>query len=326
MKFKRLLPLIGLIILIFIISTLDFNEIFRIFTNINPIYILLSFFAFFPLFLLVTFEWQLLLKSQKINVSFWYSIKNFLIGYFFGFITPGGFGAYTRSLYLSEESGAPLPKCFSNIITFNTIEFLSMLSAGFVGAIFLSSVYPYLFLIILFVFLVVLILYLFFFKSASSRHLFKKIVQCRIFAGMRDKLETSIESFHEDLPGFRDVILPFILAIGGRFLKFTMLFFIARLFEINIPFQYFILIMVVADVIASIPISIYGIGTREAALITMFSFPQLTNGVFVIPEQIISFSLFWFVIFWLTPSVIGAFFTFYESNFRHNKKNDKKYN
>jgi len=320
MRLKKLLPLIGIIILIFIISTLDFDEIFRIFTNINPLYLILSFFSFVPLLLLVTFEWQLLLKSQKINVSFWYSIKNFLIGYFYGFITPGGFGAYTRSLYLSDESGAPLPKCFSNIVTFNTIEFLSMLSVGFIGAIFLSNVYPYLFLIILFVFLVVLILYLFFFKSVRSRYLFKKIVQLKFFSGIRNKLENSVDSFYEDLPSLRDIIIPSILAITGRFFKFTLIFFIAKLFDINIPFQYFILIMVVADVIASIPISIYGIGTREAALITMFSFPQLTNGVFVSYEQIISLSLFWFVIFWLTPSIIGVFVTLHESNFKKSKK------
>ena len=150
--------------------------------------------------------------------------------------------------------------------------------------------------------------------------MFKKFVQFRIFAGIRDKLETSVDSFHEDLPSLRDIIIPSILAVTGRFFKFTLIFFIAKLFDINIPFQYFILIMVVADVIASMPISIYGIGTREAALITMFSFPQLTNGVFVSPEQIISLSLFWFVIFWLTPSILGAFVTFHESNFKKSKK------
>ena len=64
-----------------------------------------------------------------------------------------------------------------------------------------------------------------------------------------------------------------------------------------------------ADVIASIPISIYGIGTREAALIPLFyAFnPAITT------EQIVSFSLFWFVVIWLTPSIIGAFLTLHEA-------------
>ena len=142
MKLKRLLPIIGLIILVIILFTLDFGEIFRIFASLNSFYAFLSFFVLVPLLLLANIEWQLLLRRQKIKVSFWYSIKNFFIGYFYGFITPGGWGAYTRTLYLEDESGAPLPKCFSNIIIFNTIEFLAMLITGAIGALILSSIYP----------------------------------------------------------------------------------------------------------------------------------------------------------------------------------------
>ena len=135
MKFKKLLPIIGIIILILIISSLDLQKIIDIFSKINPIYSIMSFFVVIPLIILANIGWQLLLKKQRIKVSFWYSIKNFFIGYFYGFITPGAFGAYTRSLYLSEESRAPLLKCVSNLIIFNTIEFISLLFVGAIGAI-----------------------------------------------------------------------------------------------------------------------------------------------------------------------------------------------
>ncbi len=329
MRIKKLLPFVGIIIFVFILTTLDFEKIIDIFSKINLFYAFLSFFVLVPLLLIVNVEWQLLLKHQKINVSFWYSIKNFFIGYFYGFITPGGFGAYTRALYLSDKSGSPLPKCFSNIVIYNTVELLAMLSVGLIGAIFLSSVYPYLFLIIIIVFFLVILLYLVFFKSKHSRFLFKKIVESRVFSSLQDRLKGSVDSFQEDIPGFKDVIIPFTLSITGWILKYTTLFFIASLFQINIPFYYFILIMAVADVIASIPVSIYGIGTREAALITMFSVPEFTNGAIISPEQIVSLSLFWFVIIWLTPSIIGGFVTIYETrkfySFKYDKKNCEKF-
>ena len=169
MKLKKLLPIIGIIILILIISSLDLQKIVNIFLKINPIYSFLSFFVVVPLILLANIGWQLLLKKQKIKVSFWYSIKNFFIGYFYGFITPGAFGAYTRSIYLSEESGVPLPKCISNIIIFNTIELLGMLSVGAIGAIYLSSIYPSLFYIIILVMIIVISLFLFVFKEKRSK-------------------------------------------------------------------------------------------------------------------------------------------------------------
>jgi uncharacterized protein (TIRG00374 family) len=313
MKLKNFLPLIGLLLFLIILSQLDYDQILSIFLGLNPLYILLSFFVFIPLLFLATVEWQLLLKKQKINVSFWYTIKNFFIGFFYGFITPGAIGGYTRSLYLSKESNEPLAKCVSNIVTYNAIEFIAMLAVGFVGALFLTSVYPYLFLVILIVVVLSIILYLFFFKSSHAKVIFNKIIHWDVLSGITDQLRDSIESFHKDLPKLKDVILPFSISITGWLLKYTMLFFIAQLFFIPVSFYYFILIMAVADVFASIPISIYGIGTREAALITMFSVPQFTNGAIISPEQIVSMSLFWFVIIWLVPSIIGAFVTISET-------------
>jgi uncharacterized protein YacL len=128
-------------------------------------------------------------------VSFWYSIKNFFIGYFYGFITPGGFGAFTRALYLSDESGAPLPKCVSNVIIFNTVEFISMLLVGAIGAIYLSSIFPYLFYTIVFILIIVVVLFLFFFKSKRSKIWFFKIVQSRVFSAIKERIEGSVDTF-----------------------------------------------------------------------------------------------------------------------------------
>jgi uncharacterized protein (TIRG00374 family) len=309
MNKKKLLPIIGIIILIYILINLDFHRIIEIFRVINPLYSFLSFFAIVPLLILANIEWQLLLKKQKIKVSFWYSIKNFFIGYFYGFITPGGFGAYTRAIYLSEESGAPLPKCVSNIIIFNTVEFVAMMLVGAVGAIYLSSVYPYLLYTIILVLLIAIFLFLFFFKKERSKILFTRLVQLRIFATVRDRLEGSIDSFYEDIPRLKNVLLPLSLSILGWIVKYAIFFYIAKLFGINIPFIQFFMIMAVVDVIASIPISIYGIGTREATLIPLF----LAYSSGVTSEQIVGLSLFWFVIIWLTPSLVGAFVTFFET-------------
>jgi len=322
MRFQKILPIIGLAIFVVILSQLDISQIIVLFSDIHPLYATGSFFVFIPLLLLATIEWRLLLKRQRINVSFWYSIKNFFIGYFYGFITPGGIGAYTRSLYLSKESGKPVGKCLSNILTFNTIEFLALLFIGLTSAIFLSSVYPYLFFIILFIILSVLFLYVFLFRWNASKQLFEKIMKRIWFLKKIENFQESFYSFHRDLPTLKDVLIPFGLSIIGWFLKYSLLFLIAQLFSISISLYYFIFILAIADIIASIPISVYGIGTREASLITLFSIPQFTQGVIISSEQIVSLSLFWFVILWLIPSIIGSFVTLYETKRAHFVTND----
>lgn len=307
MKIKKILPIIGLFILAIILYNLNFSKIVELFSELNPLYVFLSFFAIVPLLLLVNIEWQILLKKQHIKVSFLYSIKNFFIGYFYGFITPGAFGAYIRSLYLHDESNEPLPKCFSNIIIFNTVEFLAMLFTGAIGAIALSRQFPYLFYIILILFGIVIFLFIFFFKTNKSQALFTRLIQSQIFSAIQDKIQGNLHSFYEDIPSFKDIIIPFLLSLLGWLLKFSILYLIAGMFFITIPYIDFILIIAVVDVIVALPISIYGIGTREAALIPLFALYGVSS------EQIVSFSLFWYVIIWLMPSLLGAMITLIET-------------
>ena len=307
MDVKKILPVIGIIILIYLLSTVDLPAVFDIFSRIPLFYAFLCLFSVVPIVISTNIQWQILLKKQKIHVSFPYSLKNIFIGYFYGFITPGGFGAYIKALYLKHESRQPLPKCISNIITFNTLDFLSLLVLGLVGSFFLSSRFPYLFVTIVIVSIIVSSLFLFFLKKDKSKVVFTKIVQSNIFSVVKDRLEDPIETFYENLPSFKDVLLPFFLSIFGWIVRFSELYLISRLFDIEVPYISFIFIIAVANVVASLPISIYGLGTREITLISLFS-------IFAVaPEKIISLSLFWFAVIWLLPSVVGAIITFFES-------------
>jgi uncharacterized membrane protein YbhN (UPF0104 family) len=65
--------------------------------------------------------------------------------------------------------------------------------------------------------------------------------------------------------------------------------------------------LAITSSIAVIPVSIYGLGTRDATLVALFSLYDIP------PENSISFTLFWFAVFFITPSIIGAFITVLEN-------------
>ena len=250
--------------------------------------------------LITNYEWQFVLKKQKIFVSFVYSLKNILIGYFYGFISPGGLGGYTRTLYLRDESGAPIQKCVSNIIILNTIDYLSLLLIGIIGGILISSKFPYLFVSILVIFIFVIFLFLLFLKKEILKKFLNKILQNKLFNLLRGKMNLSIDSFFVDMPNPKDIIVPFILSIIGWIIRFSELYLISKIFSIEVPYIYFILIVAIGNIVASLPITIYGLGTREIAIISLFSIFDVS------PEKIVSLSLFWFVVIWLFPSILGA--------------------
>jgi uncharacterized protein (TIRG00374 family) len=307
MDWKKLLPIIGIILLAYILWKFNIEKILSVFSTIHPFYAILCFLSM-PLFLiLVTIEWQLILKQQSIHVSFIYSLKNYLIGYFYGFITPGGFGSFLRALYLKHESKTPLPKCISNIITSNTVDYITLFSFASIGGLLLVGQYPYLFVFILLLLLTVTIAFIFFLRQKSSKRLFQKMLRTQIFQIIQHNMEDPIESFYEDLPSFKSLLLPFLLSFFNWFVFYTELYLIVQLFNIHIPYVTFIFMLAITSTIATIPVSIYGLGTRDATLVALLSLYNVS------PENSISFTLFWFTVFLITPSVIGGFIAIMEN-------------
>jgi len=306
MDWKKLLPIVGIILLIYVLWKFNIEKILAVFSTIDPFYAALCFLSV-PFWLIVlNIEWQLILRKQNIHVSYTYSLKNIFIGYFYGFTTPGGFGNYLRALYLREESNAPLPKCISNIITFNTIDLITLFILSSIGGLFLLGQYPYLFILSLLFLFSVTAIFIFFIRQKKSKQLFEKLLQTQVFQALQRYMNDPIETFYEDLPRLRDLRLPFLISFVGWFIFFSELCLIAQLFDIHVPFLTLFFILLITATIASVPVSIYGVGTRDAALVGLLSLYSVS------PENCISFTLFWFTVFWVTPSIIGAFITLVE--------------
>jgi uncharacterized protein (TIRG00374 family) len=306
MDWKKLLPVVGILLLIYVLWRFNVEKILAVFSTIDPFYAALCFLSM-PLFLIViTFEWQLILKQQNIHVSFTYSLKNNLIGYFYGFITPGGFGNYLRSLYLKQESNTPLPKCISNIITFNTVDLITLFIFSSIGGLFLLGQFPYLFILSIFLLVSLTAIFVFFLRQKKSKQLFEKLIKTQIFQTIQRYMDDPIETFYEDLPSFKNLRLPFLISFIGWFVFFSELYLIAQLFGIHVPYLTLFFMLAIAATIAAVPVSLSGLGIRDAALVGLLSLYNVS------PENSISFTLFWFTVFWVTPSIIGAFITLFE--------------
>lgn len=306
MDWKKLLPIAGIILLIYVLWRFDVGKILAVFNTINPFYAALCFLSIIPFLLVVNLEWQILLKKQNIHVRFWYSFKNYFIGYFYGFITPGGLGNYLRALYLREESNTPLPKCISNILTLNTIDLIALFIISSIGGVFLLGQHPYLFLISLVSLISVTAIFIFFIRQNKSKQLFQRLLRTQIFQTAQRFMDDPIETFYEDLPRFKDLWLPFLISFLSYVVFFTELYLIAQLFGITVPYPVLFFMFAISATIAAIPISIHGIGTRDATLVALLSTYTIS------PENSISFTLFWFTVFWVTPSIFGAFITVLE--------------
>lgn len=319
MRWKQFFPFIGIILFLYILSTVDFHTISSIFSQISFFYIILSFFCIFPILLITNIEWQYILRKHKIKVTFVNSLKNILIGYFYGFITPGGIGAYTRTYYLQKVSNVSIQQCISNVLLINTIDYFTLLVIGIVGSFYfisISSVFLTIFLIIICLIICFLILYyLFIFHRNLFIDFLQKLFNSRIF-GSKNSYSNDVHLFFKDLPSLNDIMFPVILSFSGWILRFYLFFLVSKLFGIELFLIHFIFIIAIGNIVGSIPITIYGLGTREATLISLFSIFQISGDV------VVGLSLFWFVVIWIFPSIMGLLIVIKEHLVVIPKKND----
>ena len=61
MQYKKILPIIGLIIFIYILSTLDFGKLVGVFQKVDTFSGFIAIFAIIPVHLIFNFQWQLVL-------------------------------------------------------------------------------------------------------------------------------------------------------------------------------------------------------------------------------------------------------------------------
>ena len=113
-------------------------------------------------------------------------------------------------------------------------------------------------------------------------------------------MSREFNAFYSDIPPLRSLVVPMLISLFGYFLFFVQIYIVALSFDIEVPFVDFMLIYPVASLIGLLPISVSGLGTREGALIKLFSSYSVAQ------EVTVAISLSGYIMTMLIPAVIGG--------------------
>ena len=269
---KKFMPLIGVTLLIYLIVDIGTDEIISTFLQISPLYVIIAAMLTLPRVLLRNLGWQLILKKQKIFVSYIKSLKIFLIGYFYGSITPGYIGQLMRIPYLKDETNEPVGKLFINTIIEEAIHTMSLYMMMVIGAFFIVDQIPEAFPIACIVLLAHVAVYAYFIKRERGEKTLHFLIRLLIPKKFKSYFTRFVGAFYDDFPNIKYLILPFIVVIPTWIIIYTQIYILGLSLGIEIPYFVFILFLAIANIVAFIPITSAGLGTREATLIFLFSF------------------------------------------------------
>ena len=312
---KKFLPLIGIVILIYIIYSLDIEKIKDALFSINPIFIILALTLTLPRLLIRNYAWQLIQKEQKITLGFSESLKIFLIGFFYGSISPGYIGQLMRVPYIKVKTGAPYGKLFVNSTLEVVIHTMSLYGMILLGAFLIIGTRPDLFFISALAIFIIIAILLYFVKKERGEKLFYFGIKYFIPKKLKKHFIQFVDTFYTDFPRIRKLIIPMILGVFTWIIIFSQEYLVVMALGLPIPYLYFLLLYPIANIIGFIPITFAGLGTREATAIFLFCTVCQFN---VSEEEILVVSLVGF----LLTDIFTGFLGFIVSLFENHPKNE----
>lgn len=268
---KRFLPIFGIFLFIYTVWSLDINEIIDAFLRVPIIYVVIALPLTLPRVLVRNVAWKMIQKEHNIDVSYWTSLKIFLIGYFYGSITPGYMGQLMRIPYMKEETGEPYGKLFVNSFLETILHTFSLYIMIIIGAILVITVIPELIYYgILWIIAFILVLS-FFIKKQRGEKIFHFLIKYLIPSKIKSQFYQFVDTFYDDLPKVKKLIPPIIVGSITWVIIFSQEYLIVHALDLPIPYHYFLLLFPIANAIGFIPVTFAGLGTREAAAIFLFS-------------------------------------------------------
>ncbi len=245
-KISKILHLIGIVVLLYLLSTLEYRKIYSIIQQINLTYLALEMLSFFLYFFLKVYRFGYILKSYGYKVPFLMLYGATIEAQYFGFVTPSRIGESIKIIFLEDK--AKLPKKISIIAyfydRFQDLYFIALL--GVFSFIFIFDLPINIYLIIFSGAMLVL----FAFKN--------KIIQ--VVIGKFSIKEFNLLSLKEDFTLFMQNSLIYLF----YFLEF---YFLAYSLDIKIDFFYLSAVSTLGALSTLIPISISGLGVRESIFI-----------------------------------------------------------
>ena len=300
---KKILPLIGISIFVYIIMKIGINNIATTFLKISPIHIVIVSLLVIPGILLTNYQWQLVLKKQKIKISFIKSIKILLIGGFYGVISPGKIGEWIKVYYMKEETKEPYGKLFINRFITSGLSTFAYLFFLLFSAFYFSNLIPIALPISIGLIIFSIIFLVYFIKKERGEKTLYFLIKLFIPKKSKPKFFSFVNTFYKDIPSPKYFILPFLITFPLMILTYTQVYIIALSLDVQIPYIAFIMICPIIGAISSIPISFGSLGIREISYAYFLSM----YGVDLATSVVISLSAF--LIFSIPSIVLGFIFS-----------------
>jgi uncharacterized protein (TIRG00374 family) len=308
---------IGIIIIAYIFSKIDFTELFQIAKLVMAAKstVLVAIVLCFVSLLSGAIRWNIILETKGIKSSFSRIFCMFFIGHFFNsFLFGSAGGDIVRAYYLAKSTHHKKAEAVATVLIDRLFGFMALCT---IGVIMIVVARDFFFsrhdlslaastMLVMF-FGILLLCYLVFKPQVLTLPLFKKVE--KLFPRLTLIVKKMVVIMHLYRRRWLALFLITVLSFAGHLLLIYYSWLVGSAMGINLPFLTYLAVIPTVLTISALPITPGGLGVREGLAVIFL------NALGCTTEQAVLLSLFLYFLTLLWSLFGGLIFVFYGSSF-----------
>jgi uncharacterized protein (TIRG00374 family) len=274
--------LIGILLFIVVVFSIDTAQLIKILRRANWTYVGLALLLQLLTLFMKSIRWRNILSTMGFTISLWKSFFLYVVSGYMGVVTPGRFGEFWKALRIKQEEKVPLVRGVFATLLDRAIDlylyiWVGMICAASVG--FMRQI-PF---IVQFVVLCLCAFPILLVKKNTRRGLVHYFLPRGLFLKVGVNIEDGLHEIEDSLQKVNSprFIIPVSITVFAAGILFLQFWLILKSLGLDLHFLLAATIMSLLKFIGTIPITVFGLGTRDVALIFVFQVLGLSSSMAV---------------------------------------------
>lgn len=288
---RWLVRLIGVAIFLVLLARLDISQLQQILGRTDALGVTLAIALVIPFFALKSWRWQILLQRAGIDISLGQSLWLYFVGLFAGYATPGQVGEAVKAVYLAR-SGYAVGPALATIALDRILDMLLLVGLAVPGVLLVGETLGMdrsLTLVALALALVALMIGLWIITSPAR---LKPLARLLASLPLRTRKLSAIFETREGVRSLEFGAVArswslWLLTMAAYVVHYVRFYILLLALHVGAapPALAFVATLALVSVVALIPVTVMGVGTRDGVLVLA------AGGLGISYEEAVGFSL-----------------------------------
>lgn len=255
----------GLIIFSIVLARIDLGGMSEVITSARPGLILAAVALTAPFFFVKSYRWQRILRQYEIDVSSRQALQMYCAGLFVGQATPGQLGELVRARFLWARGHDPIKATVSVVVdrALDLVALVLVAIPGF-GLVFGTGA-----TVVLLIALLAMTITIILVRPRRVLHVISGKLGARTH-GVASRIEELFGSMEQSMRTKGDVSFLVITTLGVLGINMVRFYLLLMSLGLSLPIVSFVFGVPLANLLGLLPITIFGVGTRDAVLALVF--------------------------------------------------------